>query len=165
MSYSAFEKLQKNVEIEFIKSKTPEELNDIFRQLKAVFDDSTTKLAAVTQELEQAKAELNSKQSIICQQGEWLEVLESKLEQLKQSSVVMPESIGELKGLLRGEFNVEVEHSCSACSYHEVQEDCEVCGGEITWTEKHAIPWTTIKDVFHTIRQALATNDKEKDNG
>ena len=57
------------------------------------------------------------------------------------------------KANLSGEYFVEVEHSCSACSYDEVQDDCEVCGGEINWTEKHTIPWSTIKD----IRKAMLT--------
>ena len=50
MSYKAFTKLQKHVEVEFIKRQTPEQINDIFRQLKAKNDEKDKRI----QELESA---------------------------------------------------------------------------------------------------------------
>jgi len=73
------------------------------------------------------------------------------LNQLKESQegmVFLPkEPDSRLKAIMMGEFSVDIEHTCSACDYHEVQEDCEVCNGEVTYTERHPIPWTTIKDI------------------
>ena len=55
------------------------------------------------------------------------------------------------KSAFRGEFSIEVENSCSACDYDEPQDDCEVCFGEVTYTQRHSVPWDTIKE----IRKAL----------
>lgn len=55
------------------------------------------------------------------------------------------------KKLPIGEFFVEVEHSCSACYFGGSDEECEVCGGEIDWVQKHQIPWTTIKEIYSKI--------------
>ena len=55
------------------------------------------------------------------------------------------------KNLLWDEFSVEVKHSCSACSFHGSQDECEVCGGEVEWVQSHQVPWTTIKDIYRKI--------------
>lgn len=87
----------------------------------------------------------------------------------KENRISLPETMtaeNGAKAVLSGEFFVEVEHSCSACYFHGPQEDCEVCGGEVEWTQKHTIPWTTIKEIYKKIVKEFATDlDPEKTNG
>lgn len=67
----------------------------------------------------------------------------------ESDAVLMPSELGtEGKALLSGEFQFSVDHSCSACGYHGPQEDCEVCGGEIDYTELVTIPWPAIKAIY-----------------
>lgn len=61
-------------------------------------------------------------------------------------------SLGCTKPKLIGEFPIPIEQTCSACYFHEPQQDCEVCGGEVQYTKNIQVPWTTIKDI---IRAAL----------
>ena len=56
--------------------------------------------------------------------------------------------LGKLKGPMRGEYSMEVEHSCSACNFDGPDEECEVCGGEINYTEDVTIDWTTQKEII-----------------
>ncbi len=52
------------------------------------------------------------------------------------------------KAALTGEFNIQHEVTCSGCAYDEADEDCEVCGGEVQYTEFVTVPWTTIKEIY-----------------
>lgn len=61
------------------------------------------------------------------------------------------------KAALMGEFYEEVEMMCSACNYDIPQEDCEVCGGEVTWTQRAPVSWTTIKGIYAKAVEHLAT--------
>lgn len=59
----------------------------------------------------------------------------------------------EMKAKFRGEFSFDVEMVCSACNYDEPQEDCEVCAGEVTYTESMVVPWTTCKEIYTAMAQ------------
>jgi hypothetical protein len=64
------------------------------------------------------------------------------------------------KATFIGEFSIDVNHHCSACSFHGAQDDCEVCGGEIEYTQKHVIPWTDFKDIYKAIIAAAPSDSK-----
>jgi hypothetical protein len=53
-----------------------------------------------------------------------------------------------------GEFFVEVEMECPECSnsLDEHDDECEICLGEVEYTQKHVIPWTTIKDIYKLMK-------------
>jgi len=72
----------------------------------------------------------------------------------QNDKIILPKELTAESGakeLLIGEFFVEVEHSCSACYFNGPDEECEACGGEIDWTQKHQIPWPTIKEIYKKI--------------
>ena len=52
MSYKAFEKIKEHIEIEFIKSKSPEELNDIFVRLNEKIQQLQADKAELVEALE-----------------------------------------------------------------------------------------------------------------
>lgn len=64
-----------------------------------------------------------------------------------------PEITNRMKSECIGNFTVTIEHLCSACAYHGEQEDCEVCGGEIKYSQKLQVPW----DICKSIYKAMAT--------
>ncbi len=55
-----------------------------------------------------------------------------------------------LKPVLWGEFYIDVEHECTACGYCHTSEpeECEVCGGDVRYTQRHQVDWPTIKDIL-----------------
>ena len=63
------------------------------------------------------------------------------------------------KAAFIGGFSFNIEETCSACSLHGAQEDCEVCGGEVTYSRQVTVPWATIKEIH---RAMLATAQGEK---
>jgi hypothetical protein len=63
------------------------------------------------------------------------------------------------KGALIGEFQFSIERSCSACSFHGVDEDCEVCGGEVEYREMITVPWTTTKEIIAAHMSSAAPVD------
>jgi hypothetical protein len=67
------------------------------------------------------------------------------------------------KATFISEFEMEVKHYCSACSFHGAQDDCEVCAGEIEYTQKHTIPWTLFKQMYAAIISASPTTPIESD--
>ncbi len=79
----------------------------------------------------------------------------------------MTEITSAMKAECMGEFSLEIKQSCSACHFHGAQEDCEVCGGEIEWTEKRLIPWTTMKEIYvmmdNAAKKRLENEDSFKD--
>lgn len=62
-----------------------------------------------------------------------------------------PEITNNMKAQCHGEFTYDFEATCTACYYHGAQEDCEVCGGEITYTQKIEVPWDTVKDIYKSM--------------
>jgi hypothetical protein len=60
------------------------------------------------------------------------------------------------KSALSGEFKIRHESTCSGCYYDEADPECEVCGGDITYTEIVAIDWTTIKEIYAKAVELLA---------
>lgn len=58
------------------------------------------------------------------------------------------------KAALIGEFSFNIELTCSACSFHEPQEDCEVCSGNVQYMQHVTVPWTTIKEIHAAILSA-----------
>ncbi|MFC2970898.1 hypothetical protein ACFOJE_01540 [Azotobacter bryophylli] len=60
------------------------------------------------------------------------------------------------KALLSGEFTILHTATCTACSFDEPQEDCEVCAGEVEYTEIIPVDWSTIKDIYATAVDGLA---------
>lgn len=74
-----------------------------------------------------------------------------QLRELAADTVRMPRELtaeNGAKAALIGEFSMVVELTCSACSYHDVDPECEVCGGEINYTQSVPVEWTTVKDVY-----------------
>ena len=60
-----------------------------------------------------------------------------------------PEITRRMKRECLGEFMFDIEAICTACYEAEApQEDCEVCGGEITYNQKVAVPWDMVKDIY-----------------
>lgn len=61
-----------------------------------------------------------------------------------------PEITNEMKAECMGEFSMEVEHTCSACSLNAGGDDveCEVCNGDIHYTRSYTIPWDTVKAIY-----------------
>ena len=56
--------------------------------------------------------------------------------------------LSKLKGPMRGEYSLEHECSCSACNFDGPDEECEVCGGEITYMETVTVDWSTQKEII-----------------
>jgi hypothetical protein len=78
-----------------------------------------------------------------------------------KTAVVMPKELTAENGakhLMSGEFKIDVEHTCTACSFDlsGAPEECEVCGGEIQYTQKLVIDWTTIKEIYAKAVKHLA---------
>lgn len=74
------------------------------------------------------------------------------------SLVEQEDFLSKLKGPMRGEYSMEVEHSCSACNFDGPDEECEVCGGEINYTDEVAIDWTTQKEIIVDALKHLGFN-------
>lgn len=60
------------------------------------------------------------------------------------------------KALLIGEFQEEIELTCSACDYHGKQMDCEVCSGNVTYMQPVDVSWSTIKQIYAKAVKGLA---------
>lgn len=76
--------------------------------------------------------------------------------------VLMPKALtaeNGAKAALIGEFTILHEVTCSGCAYDEADDDCEVCGGEIEYTERVAVPWDVIKDIYAAAVKACGTCD------
>lgn len=52
------------------------------------------------------------------------------------------------KAVLIDEFKIDVPMTCSACDFHGAQSDCEVCGGEVNYTQSVTVPWDSIKEIY-----------------
>lgn len=52
------------------------------------------------------------------------------------------------KAALIGEFTFTIPARCGACDYHEPQDDCEVCGGNVEYEQSVTVPWTVIKQII-----------------
>jgi hypothetical protein len=66
----------------------------------------------------------------------------------------------EMKAECIGEFYLQCEHTCTACHFGEPQDDCEVCAGEVTYHQRHAIPWDICKDIYKRMAMVAAKNKK-----
>lgn len=72
---------------------------------------------------------------------------------MPEETVIMPKQLtaeNGAKGLMIGEFKIDVEHVCTACSFDlsGAPEECEVCGGEVTYMQKLVVEWSTIKEIY-----------------
>lgn len=73
--------------------------------------------------------------------------------------ILMPRTLtaeNRAKALLAGEFTIQHTATCAACSFDEPQEDCEVCYGEVEYTETIIVDWPTIKDIYTKAVEGLA---------
>jgi len=62
------------------------------------------------------------------------------------------------KATFIGEFKFGIELTCSACNFEGADDECEVCGGEVSYQQPVTIPWTTLKE----IHKAMITASKER---
>lgn len=63
------------------------------------------------------------------------------------------------KGLLLGEFKLEVTTECPECrELEEPLEGCEVCDGEGEYGQQHMISWDQIKFIYSEAVKGLAKN-------
>ena len=61
------------------------------------------------------------------------------------------------KALLLGEFTLKVTMDCSeCCELEEPSEGCEICDGEVEYSQKHTIPWDQIKFIYSKAVEGLA---------
>ena len=62
------------------------------------------------------------------------------------------------KAALIGEFSFTIPMRCNACTYNGIEDDCEVCSGEVEYDHSVTVPWTTIKAIIaahqRTVQQA-----------
>jgi hypothetical protein len=78
--------------------------------------------------------------------------------------VLMPKSLtaeNGAKGLLIGEFRIQHEVNCSGCYFDEADPECEVCGGEVQYTEWVDVDWDTIKTIYAKAVAGLAADSGE----
>lgn len=69
---------------------------------------------------------------------------------------------GELKGIMIGEFTMDIEQTCPACYNDDSEDDCELCGGEATFTVPHVIPWPLQKEIYQKmLDEALNLVDED----
>ena len=77
------------------------------------------------------------------------------------STINMPKELtaeNGAKGLLTGEFYVSSEISCPEClDVGEIEEECHICFGSGAATNKTAIDWTTIKEIYAMAVKHLGT--------
>lgn len=66
-----------------------------------------------------------------------------------------------MKAACIGEFSFEVERTCYSCHEIEVQEECEVCGGEVTYISKVVVPWTTCKEIYKAMAMVAVSEVKK----
>jgi len=60
------------------------------------------------------------------------------------------------KSALSGNFKIHHKATCSGCYYDEADPECEVCGGDVEYTEIVTLDWTTIKEVYAESVELLA---------
>lgn len=61
------------------------------------------------------------------------------------------------KGLLSGEFHLESVHICHECDGDdETDPECDVCGGEGEYTNRHQITWDDLKDIYNKAVSGLS---------
>lgn len=63
--------------------------------------------------------------------------------------IVMPTSLtaeNGAKALLIGEFHEVISLECPSCDMDD--EECEVCGGNGSYTYRVPVSWTTIKEIY-----------------
>lgn len=72
-----------------------------------------------------------------------LNVVETTVEAMVEAEIT-----SDMKARCMGEIMMPLQQTCSACFYHEAQEDCEVCGGEVTYADSVVVPWTTMKEIY-----------------
>lgn len=68
------------------------------------------------------------------------------------------------KGAMLGEFSFTTEVTCSACSCpcDGASEDCEICDGQGTYSQKITVPWDTIKEIYAAAVALFAKNGGAK---
>jgi len=59
-------------------------------------------------------------------------------------------------------FSMLVDMSCSSCSYHGEQEECEVCCGEVDYKERVNIPDEVVTEIIENHPSVKALNDLAK---
>ncbi|KMQ75258.1 hypothetical protein [Marinobacter subterrani] len=62
----------------------------------------------------------------------------------------------EMKAEMLGSFKFTEEMTCSACYFDEPDNDCEVCGGDVTYAQDFQIPWTSQKQIIGTAAAHVA---------
>ena len=78
----------------------------------------------------------------------------SGIDEDNNDMILMPKELtteNGAKGLMIGEFKETITDVCNICASldeDEINEDCEICHGNIEYTWKHTIEWTTIKEIY-----------------
>lgn len=67
------------------------------------------------------------------------------------SGEVEPVITNEMKAECIGEFSFMVDVPCGECLIEGEDEDCEVCGGELTHEKAVTVPWDTCKKIYKTM--------------
>lgn len=52
------------------------------------------------------------------------------------------------KGLMLGEFKVEHQATCPDCQEGDADPECEICQGEVQYTQLVTVPWDTVKEMY-----------------
>lgn len=61
---------------------------------------------------------------------------------------------GNMKFLCNGEISINLERTCFECDADDPDPDCEICHGEIDYTENMKLDWTTIKQAYDIMAKA-----------
>ena len=69
-----------------------------------------------------------------------------------------PQITNQMKAECMGEFELETQQTCSACYYDEPDENCEVCGGTVSYVQSYQIPWDTMKDIYKMMATVALQN-------
>lgn len=98
------------------------------------------------------------------QMADRLNALEAKiaagtLREVPDGYLLMPQALtaeNGAKGLLIGEFHIGVERTCDECACDDPDENCNVCRGEVEYTQRIPVPWDTTKEIYAKAVAGLA---------
>lgn len=85
-------------------------------------------------------------------QKHWIPAFKENQQKLAEFKAGEPTT--RMKGAAMGEFGLIVKHTCTACDFHGADEDCEVCGGKIQYTQNSMIPWDMCKEIYKCMHDA-----------
>lgn len=75
------------------------------------------------------------------------------------------DTTSEMKADAIGEFYVACQQNCPQCTdLDESDDECVICGGEVTFDLYVPIPWTTMKDIYKRMHEKRV-EEMERSNG